>query len=416
MHIRELTTNEFNEYQKKHPLSNYHQTINYALLMSENGYDYDLIGYVDDYDNIIAASLILLKPIGIKCFYGYAPRGFLIDYENTTLLSNFTNELKKYYYERNVIFIKVNPNIIVNEIINKKFNKIPTEYSYITNNLINNEYKKLKDNLYFEAMLPRFEAIINLHESNSKDFDKNTKNKIKKGIRKGLNFEKVDKEKINIFYNLIKNKKDTKEFFWNDYYTAFDKDMNIDLFLVSIDYKAFLENSHYLYNEELELNNKFNEKLIKNNSKKAINAKMNSDKNLLAYKNDIMEATKGMSDNNKVYIAGALVVRHNDTASIIMSGYDKTYKRFAPNYFLHYSLINYYKDSFNYLNLNGIVGNFLEDNPYSGLNRFKLGFNPHIYEYIGEYDLVIEPKSYQILLNNGILAKEFNKKDNKITE
>lgn len=416
MHIRELTTNEFNEYQKKHPLSNYHQTINYALLMSENGYDYDLIGYVDDYDNIIAASLILLKPIGIKCFYGYAPRGFLIDYENTTLLSNFTNELKKYYYERNVIFIKVNPNIIVNEIINKKFNKIPTEYSYITNNLINNEYKKLKDNLYFEAMLPRFEAIINLHESNSKDFDKNTKNKIKKGIRKGLNFEKVDKEKINIFYNLIKNKKDTKEFFWNDYYTAFDKDMNIDLFLVSIDYKAFLENSHYLYNEELELNNKFNEKLIKNNSKKAINAKMNSDKNLLAYKNDIMEATKGMSDNNKVYIAGALVVRHNDTASIIMSGYDKTYKRFAPNYFLHYSLINYYKDSFNYLNLNGIVGNFLEDNPYSGLNRFKLGFNPYIYEYIGEYDLVIEPKSYQILLNNGILAKEFNKKDNKITE
>lgn len=416
MHIRELTTNEFNEYQKKHPLSNYHQTINYALLMSENGYDYDLIGYVDDYDNIIAASLILLKPIGIKCFYGYAPRGFLIDYENTTLLSNFTNELKKYYYERNVIFIKVNPNIIVNEIINKKFNKIPTEYSYITNNLINNEYKKLKDNLYFEAMLPRFEAIINLHESNSKDFDKNTKNKIKKGIRKGLNFEKVDKEKINIFYNLIKNKKDTKEFFWNDYYTAFDKDMNIDLFLVSIDYKAFLENSHYLYNEELELNNKFNEKLIKNNSKKAINAKMNSDKNLLAYKNDIMEATKGMSDNNKVYIAGALVVRHNDTASIIMSGYDKTYKRFAPNYFLHYSLINYYKDSFNYLNLNGIVGNFLEDNPYSGLNRFKLGFNPHIYEYIGEYDLVIEPKSYQILLNNGILSKEFNKKDNKITE
>lgn len=415
MHIRELTTNEFNEYQKKHPLSNYHQTINYALLMSENGYDYDLIGYVDDYDNVIAASLILLKPIGIKCFYGYAPRGFLIDYENTTLLSNFTNELKKYYYERNVIFIKVNPNIIVNE-IDKKFNKIPTEYSYITNNLINNEYKKLKDNLYFEAMLPRFEAIINLHESNSKDFDKNTKNKIKKGIRKGLNFEKADKEKINIFYNLIKNKKDTKEFFWNDYYTAFDKDMNIDLFLVSIDYKAFLENSHYLYNEELELNNKFNEKLIKNNSKKAINAKMNSDKNLLAYKNDIMEATKGVSDNNKVYIAGALVVRHNDTASIIMSGYDKTYKRFAPNYFLHYSLINYYKDSFNYLNLNGIVGNFLEDNPYSGLNRFKLGFNPHIYEYIGEYDLVIEPKSYQILLNNGILSKEFNKKDNKITE
>ena len=83
MKIRELTTQEFNQFQSNHPLSNYHQTINYAILMSENGYDYDLIGYVDDYDNILAASLILLKPIGIKCFYGYAPRGFLIDYNNS---------------------------------------------------------------------------------------------------------------------------------------------------------------------------------------------------------------------------------------------------------------------------------------------------------------------------------------------
>lgn len=413
MYLRELTTNEFNEFQKQHFLSNYHQTTNYALLMGENGYDYDLIGYVDDQNNIIAASLILLKPIGIKCFYGYAPRGFLIDYENTQLLNNFTNELKKYYYKKNVIFIKVNPNIKINEIDNKNFNIIPTEYSHITNNLINCGFKKLKDNLYFESMLPRFEALINLKEYNTQEFSKNTKNKIKKGIRKGLSFEKVDKDKINIFYNFIKNKKDTKNFYYQDYYTVFDKDKSIDLFLVSIDYQMFLENSHYLYNQELEKNNKYNEKIVNNNNNKTINAKMNSDKNLLTYKNDIMEATKGINDENKVYIAGALIVKHNDTVNIVMSGYDKTYKRFTPNYFLHYSLINYYKDNFNYLNLNGIVGDFLEDNPYSGLNRFKLGFNPHIYEYIGEYDLIVEPKSYQILLNNGVLTKEFNKKDIK---
>lgn len=413
MRIKELTHQEFNEFQNKHPLSNYHQTISYALLMSESGYDYDLIGYVDDYENIIAASLILLKPIGIKCFYGYAPNGFLIDYQNIELLNKFTNDIKNYYYERNVIFIKVNPNIKINEINNKDFSKTSLENTDIIYNLINNGYKKLKDNLYFESMLPRFKAIINLDEYNSKNLDKNTKNKIKKGIRKGLSFEKCNKENINYFYNLIKNKKDTSMYYYQDYYTTFDKENNIDLFLVSIDYQMFLENSQYLYNEELEKNNKYNEKLVKNNSNKIINAKMASDKNLLSYKNDIMEATKGMSDNNKIYIAGALVVKHNDTANIIMTGYNKEYKRFAPNYFLHYSLINYYKNDFKYLDLNGIVGNFLEENSYSGLNRFKLGFNPHIYEFIGEYDLIIEPKSYQILLNNGVLAKEFNKKDIK---
>lgn len=413
MYLKELTTHEFTAFQSTHPLSNYHQTINYALLMSEVGYDYDLIGLVDDYDNILAASLILLKPIGIKCFYGYAPRGFLIDYNNEILVNNFTNALKKYYYEKNVIFIKINPNVKVNEIDNKTYEKLYNHNEDIIYTLTNSGYKKLKDNLYFEAQLPRFKAVIDLKNNKVEDFDKNTKNKIKKGIRKGLTFEKCSKDKIHYFYELIKNKKDKNEYYYQDYYTVFEKDNSIDLFLVSVDYNSFLQNSHYLYNEELEKNSKLNEKLARNNNNKVINAKMNSDKNLLSYKNDIMEATKGLSDNNKIYLAGALVIKHNDTATVIMSGYDKNLKRFAPNYFLYYSLIKYYKDEFNYLDLNGVVGDFKNENPYTGLNRFKLGFNPNINEYLGEFDLIIEPKSYQILLSNGILSKEFNKKDLK---
>ena len=413
MYIKELTTHEFTTFQKNHSLSNYHQTLNYAMLMSENGYEYDLIGYIDDFGNIIAATLILLKPIGFKCFYGYAPRGFLIDYDNDSLVNNFTNALKKYYYEKNVIFIKINPNIKINEIDNKTFEKNYNHNEDITYNLINNGYKKLKDNLYFEAQLPRFKAIIDLKNDDSKYYDKNTKNKIKKGIRKGLTFEKCSKDEIHYFYEFIKNKKDKNEYYYQDYYTVFEKDDSIDLFLISVDYNSFLQNSHYLYNEELEKNTLLNEKLTKNNGNRIINAKMNSDKNLLSYKNDIMEATKCLSDNNKIYIAGALVIKHNDTATVIMSGYDKNYKRFSANYFLYYSLIKYYKNDYNYLDINGVVGDFTNENPYTGLNRFKLGFNPYIYEYIGEYDLIINEKSYQILLSNGTLAKEFNKKDIK---
>ena len=209
-------------------------------------------------------------------------------------------------------------------------------------------------------------------------------------------------------------KKDHDEFYYKDFYTVFDKNATIDLFLVSIDYEAFLENSQYCYNVELEKNNKLNNKLSHNNQEKIINAKMSSDKSLLTYKNDIMEATKGISENKSDYLAGALVIRHGNVASIIFSSYDKEYKRFAPNYFLHYNLIKYYQDNFDYLDLNGVVGNFnSRNNPYAGLNRFKLGFKPRVYEFIGEYDLVIEQKSYDFLLTHGYLAKEFNKKDIK---
>ena len=413
MNLRILSIEEFTNYQKNHLLSNFYQTVNYGMLMAEVDYDYDLIGMVDENNNIVAASLILIKPIGIKCFYGYAPRGFLIDYNNLKLVREFTTKLKEYYYEKNVIFIKINPNLPIGEIDTNNFIITYNENKKIINILENNGYKKLADNLYFEAQLPRFNAFIDLKNYTSEKLNKNTKNKIKKAIRKGLQFELVDKDKIKEFYNLMKNKKDNNEYYYQDYYTVFSKDDNIDLFLVSIDYNAFLQNSQYIYDEETNRNNKLNAKLANNNSEKVINAKMNSDKVLLSYKNDIMEATKGIADNNKVYLAGALVIKHNNMVSIVFSAFDKNYKRFAPNYFLHYSIIKYYQDKYDYLDLNGVVGNFEVENPYSGLNRFKLGFNPRIYEFIGEFDLIVEPKSYEILLRNGILAKTFDKKDIK---
>ena len=211
----------------------------------------------------------------------------------------------------------------------------------------------------------------------------------------------------------MKNKTEYNEFYYQDYYTVFEKNDAADLFLISIDYNSFLENSRFSYDEELKVNDILNNKIVSSKSDHVINAKMNSDRTLLTYKNDIMEATKGATEDNKVYLAGALVIKNKDTATIAFSGYNPQFKRFAPNYFLHYSLMKYYKNNFNYLDIGGVVGNFKEENPYSGLNRFKLGFNPHVYEYLGEYDLIIEPKTYKLFLQSNILVKEFNKNNNK---
>ena len=48
MKLVELTNQQFDEYAKYHPLNNYCQTSKYALIMSEYGFNYDYIGYVDD--------------------------------------------------------------------------------------------------------------------------------------------------------------------------------------------------------------------------------------------------------------------------------------------------------------------------------------------------------------------------------
>lgn len=412
MVIKEISVDEFQEFVNSSPLGTYYQTRSYALLMGNYGYDYDFIGFINEYNQIKAASLILIKKEkSIK--YGYAPRGFILDYFNQELLSSFTEELIKYYRKKHICFIKINPEIAISEVDPKTGVKTYNWNYDIKEILENNGYYKLKDNLYFESILPRFQAVVSLKTFNEDALTKNCRNKIKKGIHKGLHIELSEKSGIDILQRFIKKKKHTNPFYYKDYYNIFHREGMIDLFLVSIDSGEYLINSRKLYEEELERNAILNEELKRKSNKKIINKKMNSDRKLLAYKNDIQEATELNKIKDKIYIAGALVIKYKNRVHILISGYDTKYKNFAPNYFLHYQIMEYYKKEFDYIDLNGMTGDFTKENPYNGLNQFKLGFKPKIYEYIGEYDLPILPAKYKKQRLNGNLAKIFNKPDIK---
>lgn len=407
MNIRELTFEEFRNFSLNHPLGNFHQTLEYALLKSEEGYEYELIGYCEN-NTVLAASLILYKKIG-SYYYGYAPRGFIIDYPNYYYLENFTRQIKEYYAKKNFAFIKINPEIAVG-MLNSETKNVEYNVNYsIIDNLLKCGYKKLKNNMYFESLLPRFNAIVPLKTFNADKLTKNTRNKVRKGLRKGLTLVKGDINDIDLLYKFIKNKKNKEENYYKDLYNIFSKSNDVDLFLVKVNFKEYLINSQNYYNYELIKNSKLNEQIINKNSTTAINAKMNSDKTLLAYKNDIAEASKYINTDEELVLAAALVIKYQNRITIQISGYDKKYKRYTPNYFLYYAILDYYKNEYSYADLNGVTADLTKNSPFHGLNTFKLGFNPVIYEYIGEFDLPIIEHAYQALLKSGLLAKEFNK-------
>ena len=408
MHIKELSIAEFEAFARTSILGTHYQSTNYALFMTENNFDYDLVGLVDELGVIKAAALILIKKIGLSYKYGYSPRGFLIDYFDYDLVKTFTECLKEYYAKK-LDFIKINPEIAIGEI--NTYNKL---VNYNQNIVIRDYlkefgYHKLKDNLNFESILPRFTGIVNLDEYNFHKLKKNTKNKIRKAEKKGLTFEKVGREGIDYLFHFIKYKRNVNEFYYKNYFNCFDKDGACDIFLVKIDYKTYLINSKELYDKELIKNSDIADKLINKKDEGLINQKMNSDRNLLNYKNDIEIATKGLRENKNDVLAAAFVTKYKNIINITISGYDPNYKQFNANYYLHYKILEYYKTRFKFVDLNGMSGDFSASNKYKGLNEFKLGFNPHVYEFIGEYDLIINEKAYYYLIKKGLLAKEFNK-------
>lgn len=178
MKIIELSFEIFDNFASNHPLRNYCQSSAYAMFMSEQGFNYDYIGYEDN-GNIVAASLILYKRIGGMQKYAYAPKGFLIDYYNISLVSDFTKALTKKLKSKGIIFLKINPEIIIAEL--KYKNSFNSEYNKnvkIIDELKSIDYKRRREIKPLELIEPRISAYVNLKKYNQNKLNNETKEKI----------------------------------------------------------------------------------------------------------------------------------------------------------------------------------------------------------------------------------------------
>lgn len=408
--ISEISVQEYDKYAINHELASYYQSSYYGNLMSKFGYEAKYLGYKDKHGELKAATLLLIKKIKYICKYAYSPKGFLVDYNNEKLLKDFTEKIKKYAKEQRIIFIKINPEIPIYR-YNKDYKKRKLSNYDLIERLENNGYVHLRENLYFESLQPRFNAVLDLKNYSEKHFSKTNRNKIANANRKGLEIEIVnDESAIKDLYQFIEYKKKRRTIqYYKNYFQLFNKDNYDDIFLVKINYSTYLENSKKALEEEEENNQKLTERLFKSNTEENIKRKMDSDRKLQSYRNDVINATYNINKDPNKYIAGAFCIKYLNRVHIVISGFNEIYGSLNPNYFLHNEIFKYYKGKFDYVDLNGITGDFSNANPYKGLNKFKLGFNPYMYEFIGEFDLVVNKRIYELLLSTNLLQKEFKK-------
>lgn len=411
MKIVELSNNEFDEYAKVHPLSNYCEASKYALVMTDYGYSYDYIGMVDDSNRIQAAALILTKGIKGNIKYGYSPKGFLINYYDKEILRTFLNLLTEYYKKKDFIFIKFNPEIIIGETTLK--NKLVMNYNgnvRIIDDLKAYNVKRRLELKEFNLMMPKFNAYINLKQFDIMNVDRNFRKKIRKGLKRGLYLTVGTAKDVSILYNFTKNKSKRPISYLRNMYQVFSKDNSIDLVFLKIDFQKYLNNIRKQYDEEVIINDNWNSMLQQNpGERRFVTAKMNSDRKAESLKAKIIYATEELKKHSEVIIAGALVVKHRNRISIIASGYDEAYKKENPNHLLHYLIVERYKQFFSFCDIGGVTGTFDETSQYQGLNNFKTKFDTKIYEYIGEFDLICSERVFKKLIKTSFIEDEFNK-------
>lgn len=416
MLIEQIEKNVFDEFAKNHVLRNFYQTSAYGELMSRNGYN---VLYIGGFTNskLVAASLILCKSIGPNIKYGYAPRGFLINYYDTSLLKEFSKKIKDYFFMKGFAFIKINPEITYNIVeYNTKTKIVNTKNKEIINTLKELGYDKLKDNLYFESMLPKFNPIIYLPKYDLNAIENNISKEIVSYEKKGINLTIVDKNDINLAYEFIKGKTTNQVKYYSDLYEIFSKNNMIDLLLVKLNYAEYTKFMQKEYNEKLEINEQINMEFNENpNNLELYNKKMESDKIINDISKNITIINNRMKeDTNSEILGSAFVIKYENRINILISGQKNDFNNIDVKTFIFYKIIEKYKkENYLYLDMNGITGDMTDTNPYKDVNDFKLKFNPTTFEYIGEFDLIINKPLHQLLWSTGKIQKEFYKPKRK---
>lgn len=419
MEIKLITEYTFDDYAKNHILKSYYQTSAYGEIMKDFGYEPMYVaGYEDG--EIKAASLILTKKIGASIRYGYAPRGFLLNYYDSALFQSFTHALKDFLGRKSFVFVKINPEITLAAIHPRTKDK--TEYKRNTALIYQfkeNDYNKLRDNIYFESLLPRFNPVIELPTFTLSRIIPEYRKSIEKNLNRGIKLVKGKLEDMHLFNEFIKKRKQIIKDNYQSYFNVFSTRNMIELQLLELDLKDYLEYLTSEYENEKEKNIVTNQK-FENNPKSIpyYSVKMASDMRL----NDLLSEISNLNAKvqggiEKEIIGAALVVKYEGRVNVLETGVNHGFDFLEPRHYLYYMLISEYKRrGFSFLDMNGMTGDFTDRNPYYKVNQFKESFSPNIYEYIGEFDLVINKTLYQYLLSSNKLAKEFDKNFEKNNE
>ena len=410
MKFEELTEKEFTDFAYKHPLFSFHQTKEWGKLKTHNGWEYHFVGLKEG-KKLVGASLLLSKNTPIKKKIFYSPRGFLLDYENFDLVKVFTNEVKKYIKKQGGFFIKIDPYLIhLERDINGDVVEGGVNHSKVISDLKQLGYKHYGFNLTFgKELQPRWIYVLDLEGKDEnvvfQNFSSDTKRYINRAIKNGLEIEEVTLDNLKNFSDIMEHTSKRRGFinrpisYYRDMYCTLGKYVKI--------LNCFLDTEKAMKKVDLEIKELEDqvrelklrmEEVGSKKSKDNYKSKQNGLETLLKKRSEFLELREKYGQ--KIIMASSMFLLFGNEVLYLYSGSYDQFMKYNAQYLIQWEMIQYaIKNHYGRYNFYGIEGDFQkENNDTYRIYEFKKGFDGHVVEFIGEFDLVVN-KFYYFLYN-----------------
>ena len=388
MKIIELTETQFKNYSTMHSSRNYFQTVEYANTRSS--YQRLYLGFISEGNNTLMGAVLILENNVGKFKTGIVNGGFLIDYDNDNLFKDFITNLKNYLKSKKYVYVEVS-----NRTTYKIFDKQGKVLYYDTNIIkILDELSFVKTNKFINR-----EVVIETEKTPNetyKMFNSNTKRNINLALQRAISIYKDENNNIDTLLNLTKDSNAEKiKTLLKNFNT---KNNTAEIYFAKIDPEQWVNNYRFLLKEEEKNNDRLNSILQDPKTKKSnslITKKMQSDKLIIKYNQEIIKATNIYTKYPDGAIIGAvLIIKNNREVYFLYEGYNKDLQDFYSSHLIKWEIIKKYL-TLGYKIIN--FGNIKNMNKTNGDYLFKMGFGGKVYEYIGTYDLIVNKWLYRLI-------------------
>lgn len=408
MGIVELTREQFEAFASKHEQANFHQTYQWGELKRTTGWIPNLLGYYKD-GQLVAGGLFLAKKTPIGKYIYYAPRGFLIDYNDKELLEEFVSVLKKYMKSHKCLFLKIDPYVMCQQRdLDGKVVEGGIDNRGIVEHLKQLGFEHSGYNLHYETLQPRWMFTLPVYGKTMdelfKGMEPKTRQLLRKNERLGLKCREIEYEEIAKFQEIMAKTGDRREFFTRpvEYYQNMWKCMHDDGMFKILFVELDTNELRQAYEKELAAYEKeYQDRIDKKNKTKNVNeskflVKQQETQNQIErVKNKMVECQKLKDTYGDVITMGGIcfLIYGNEVLSLNGGTYAE-FMNFQSAYTLHWEMAKYaHANGYQRYNFYGIVGDFDTKDSQYGLYVFKRGFGGEVNELIGEFNYIASPIS-----------------------
>lgn len=395
----EQNDNFVNGHKKEH----FMQLSLWGKVKSTGDWEHELLGLFED-DMLVGTVMLLHRKIPfIGGYLYYAPRGFVVDFDDFTLVEAFTKEIYKYLKTKNAVYLLIDPDYYY-RVLDKYENEVSSSLDFV-NKMEQLGYQHRGFTQGFDGSQPRCTFRLNLSgelDDIFGNFDRYAKKAIKQSEDNCIEvFPSTD---FDTYAEIMKETALRDGFIENqiDYYKNVYDTLHPHGYCELLMSKYFPDRHLNALTGQLETVEKeivtCKERVENKPTAKAYTALKQANEKyerLLKIRNEAEENLKKYPDG--IVLSMGLNINSQNRGWTVFGGSRDIFRSYNANYAITYAAIKrFYSAGMEFMDFFGTIPNPTEDHPLFGIHRFKQKFSGNYVEFPGEFHLVFNKAKYFI--------------------